>query len=89
MRDINELTRELHKNNFRCYLDYVRKDRKYEIVFEPWNSYECKKLPGRIRRTGYFFTQYEVNKNKHEKTLIECILKMNLYFRNKTLSLRG
>lgn len=52
---------------------------RYEIIVEPWDFETNRKKPGKKKRTGYVFTQYEVNKpgdSPYQKKLREIQLKL-------------
>lgn len=77
----------LEKLGYRVVAEYVPNVRKWEVVIEHWdNKRQCKK-PGKTKRTGFLFTEIEINKrspiNVFYDKLEEVRIKLIAHLTNK------
>lgn len=84
--EANEIILALSKIGYRVVPDYDPYKRTYEIIIEPWCWRTNQKKPGRIKKTGFIFNQYEINKkgeSLYRQKLNEVQIKLINHFEQK------
>lgn len=60
--EINKIMIELRELGYRVVPEYDSYRRNFEIIIEPWCWRSNRRKPGKIKKTGFIFNIYEINK---------------------------
>lgn len=83
-----EIITKLSNLGYRVVPDWISYNRCYEIIVEPWDYVLNKKRPGRVKRTGFYFSPSEINRpgeSDYIKKLTEVQLKLINHFHAKII----